>query len=358
MRNSILLFAAVFTAFSCSQKWNDLVHEEVPAEITAFGAEGQSDVKINKTKKVVTAYFPAGTDFSALTVTDFRITEGAETSRVIKAGDVLDLSDTLRITLTTYDEYLWKITAAEEKKEEPQPKDGPQVYNLTFDHWSKENNLYDPFDADATDEEKAVWGNADKLIAALGFPTMGPEYEFLAVPGEGKAALRLQTQGIEALKKLAAGSLFTGKMGNLDIWKMTAEVLWGTPFTDRPAALEGYVCYKPQPIDYAEGDHAGMKGEMDQAAVSIVLSDWEEQFVVSPPDKLLDYENDPGVIGYGRIFFDKEMTEYEKFHLDIKYRSDRTPTMITIVTTSSYLGDYFTGGSGSVVYFDEFKLVY
>ena len=79
---------------------------------------------------------------------------------------------------------------------------------------------------------------------------------------------------------------------------------------------------------------------------------------MSPPDKLLDYENDPGVIGYGRMFFDKDMTEYEIFHLDITYRSDRTPTMITIVTSSSYMGDYFTGGSGSVVYFDEFKLVY
>ena len=358
MRKPILLFAAVFAAFSCSQKWNDLVHEEVPAEILALELEGQTALAINRTKRHVTASFPEGTDFTALTVNAFRVTEGASASRGIKPGDVLDLSDTLRITLTTYDEYLWKIVAAVEKKEEPQPKDGPQLYNLTFDHWSKDNNLYDPFDADATDEEKAVWGNADKLIAALGFPTMGPEYEFLAVPGEGKAALRLQTQGIEALKKLAAGSLFTGKMGKLDIWKMTAEVLWGTPFTDRPAALEGYVCYKPKPIDYAEGDQAHMKGQMDKAAVSIVLSDWEEQFVVSPPDQLLDYENDPGVIGYGRIFFDKDMTGYEKFHLDITYRSDRTPTMITIVTTSSYLGDYFTGGSGSIIYFDEFKLLY
>ena len=32
--------------------------------------------------------------------------------------------------------------------------------------------------------------------------------------------------------------------------------------------------------------------------------------------------------------------------------------MITIVTTSSAYGDYFTGASGSVIYFDEFKLLY
>lgn len=45
-------------------------------------------------------------------------------------------------------------------------------------------------------------------------------------------------------------------------------------------------------------------------------------------------------------------------NLDIAYRNDRTPTLLTVVTSSSYLGDYFTGGSGSVVYFDEFQFIY
>lgn len=361
MRKSILLFAAVFTAFSCSQKWNDLVHEEVPAEITAFELEGQTAVQISKAKKLVTATFPEGTEFNALTVNTFKVTDGATTSRGIKPGDVLDLTDTLKITLTTYDDYLWKIVAEEEKKAEPQPKDGPQLYNFSFDHWFQEHEnikVYDPFDADATEEEKAIWGNADKLISALGFPTMSPEYEFVAVPGEGKAALRLQTQGIEAMKKLAAGSLFTGKLSKLDIFAQTAELLWGVPFTARPAALEGYVCSQPKPIDYAEGEHADKKGQLDKAVVSVILTDWEEPFLVRPPEKLVDVENDPHIIGYGRMEFGKEMTAYEKFHLDIGYRNDRIPTMLTIVTSSSYLGDYFTGGSGSVVYFDEFQFIY
>lgn len=194
--------------------------------------------------------------------------------------------------------------------------------------------------------------------AALGFPTMSPEYEFVAVPGQGKAALRLQTQGIEALKKLAAGSLFTGKLSKIDIFSQTAELLWGTPFTTRPAALEGYVCSQPKTIDYAEGIHADKKGQLDKASVTVILSDWEEPFTVSPPTTLVDVENDPHIIGYGKMTFEKEMTAYEKFHLDITYRNDRTPTMVTVVTSSSYLGDYFTGGSGSVVYFDEFQFIY
>lgn len=64
-----------------------------------------------------------------------------------------------------------------------------------------------------------------------------------------------------------------------------------------------------------------------------------------------------GGFGYGKIIFDKEMTAYEPFHLDITYRNERTPKYITIVCSSSNMGDYFTGGSGSVLYLDEFKLL-
>ena len=54
---------------------------------------------------------------------------------------------------------------------------------------------------------------------------------------------------------------------------MSAELLWGVPFEGRPASLEGYVCYQPKPIDYAEGDYAGEKGKMDKGAVVVILSD-------------------------------------------------------------------------------------
>ena len=92
--------------------------------------------------------------------------------------------------------------------------------------------------------------------------------------------------------------------------------------------------------------------------VFVLLTDWEEPFKVSPPESLVDFENDPAIIGYGKVVFDKEMDKYEKFTLNIEYRSDRTPKYVAIVTSSSALGDYFTGGTGSVLYLDEFKFLY
>ncbi len=363
MRKYFIFIAAALTAISCSQKWNDLVHEEVPADITEFSVEEQTSVQISKAKKVVSVSVPEGTDLTSLTVKTFAVTEGAQCSRTLNAGEKVNLSDTLRITLTTYDEYVWKLIADIQKPDDPEPQEGPQIYNLSFDNWSLDPQLgalgvYNPYGEDATEEEQKTWGNADKILAAFGYSTNGPERDFVAVKGEGKAALRLQTQGIEALHKLAAGSLFTGQPGDIDIMAMTAELLWGLPFTARPKALEGYYCYQPKTIDYAEEPHLDKKGQPDKGAVVVILSDWQSQFKVKPPTSLVDYDNDPSIIGYGKILFEKESSNYEKFHMDIQYRSDRTPTMITIVTSSSYLGDYFTGASGSVLYLDEFKLVY
>ena len=106
------------------------------------------------------------------------------------------------------------------------------------------------------------------------------------------------------------GTLGYGKMGSINIWTMSASLDWGIPFT------------------------------------------------VNPPESLVDYDNDEKIIGLGKLTIDKSMENYEKFNLDIKYRSDRTPKYVTIVLSSSALGDYFTGGVGSVFYLDEFKFLY
>ena len=51
------------------------------------------------------------------------------------------------------------------------------------------------------------------------------------------------------------------------------------------------------------------------------------------------------------------MPAYERFEIDIKYRdTNRKPTYILIVASSSKYGDYFTGGEGSTLYLDELEL--
>ena len=378
---------------------NDLVHEEVVAVITEFEVEGQESSTISKATRTAAVTLPAGSDLKSLKVKTFSVTEGATCEPSVTVGGTLDLSRPLTLTLTTYDPYTWTLQASvagevppansgdvsqdpstdpsgdassdPDTSDDPSEEEfvsGPQLYNMSFDHWSTgKDKIYSIeapvlYDEDATDGEKAVWGSAASSTKMLGYNSVLPETEFLAVKGDGKKALKLQTCGIEALfgaiKKLAAGSVFCGKTGNIDIAKMSAHILWGIPFTERPARLEGYYCYQPKPIDWVQAPYEDKKGTLDNGHVLVILSDWAEPFDVCPPDQLLDVENNPGIIGFGKAVFDKEMTDYEKFTIDIEYRSERIPTMVTIVCSSSALGDYFTGGAGSVLYLDELSFLY
>ena len=364
MKKLFLFVAAAAATLSCRQMANDLVHEEVPAEILAFDVQEQVSSTISRAQRTVTITVPENADMSALTLSKFAFTQDATCVPTFQVGSKINLSTPITLTLTTYDPYIWTIEAKVHKEE---PKEGLQLYNMGFDHWcvatDKYSIKYDAlFDQDATEAEKVVWASHGASTKMLGYDTVIPESEFLAVSGKGKKALKLQTRGISALfgavKKLAAGCAFVGHTGDIDLTSLSAHVFWGVPFTERPKALEGYYCYKPVPIDWVKEPYMDKKGQMDIGSVAIILSDWASPYDVCPPDKLLDVEKDPGIIGYGKAIFTKEMTAYEPFRIEINYRSDRTPKYISIVCSSSELGDSFTGGDGSVLYLDEFKLTY
>lgn len=244
---------------------------------------------------------------------------------------------------------------------DPAVADDGQLYNSGFDLWTKDGKSYECYGDGASDEQKRVWGSANESTAKMGKNTCVPENDFLAVYGEGKHAVMLKTQLINALivKKLAAGSIFTGQMGSVNLTKLTASIKWGVPFSLRPKTLEGYACYQPVNIDVVKPPYENKKGELDSGHVMILLTDWDGQFTVDPGDnKFVDIDNDPCIIGYGKFTFDHTMEDYEKFTIEIDYRNDRTPRYVVIAASSSAFGDYFTGGNGSTLYIDEFRFTY
>lgn len=259
----------------------------------------------------------------------------------------------------------WRFDFAHKDKE--QVTDGSavtadgQLYNMSFDLWSKVNSNEVCYGPDATPDQQMVWGSANASTSSFGKPTCISDSVFVAVEGEGKRAVMLKTQLINAVivKKLAAGSMFTGQMGSTNYSKMTATLKWGIPFTLRPKALEGYACYKPEKINVANSPYTDRKGTLDTGHVFVLLTAWDKQFTVDPAtDTFVDIDNDPDIIGYGKVVFDHTMTGYEKFTMTIDYRDERTPRYVVIVASSSALGDYFTGGEGSTLYLDEFRFLY
>lgn len=245
--------------------------------------------------------------------------------------------------------------------EMPITTSGGQLYNMSFDEWSKDGSYEYCYASDATDAEKRVWASPNSTTAFMGKPTCIPERDFVAVSGPGNTAVKLQTQMVNTLlaKKLASGCIFTGQMGSINISKMNASLKWGVPFSLRPKTLEGFACYKPVAISNANKPYEDRLGQTDNGHIFVILSDWTEQFTVDPAeDMFVDPENDPAIIGYGKVTFDHVMTGYEKFSLNIEYRSNRIPKYLVIVASSSALGDYFTGGDGSTLFLDELSFTY
>lgn len=381
MKKSLILLTLALTA--CSQQWNDLVHSEVVAVFLEFEIEGQLESTILRSPRTVDVLMPPDTDPSALKVSVFKVTEGTKLNPEIAVGTVLDLSKPLEVVLSTYDPYKWTISAAvKERKRRPDEvsdtvdmgplegltNHGPQIYNLNLDSWCKlrdaEGNIFEfvdyPYAEDDSEEEKAVWSTNDEYIGLLlGTSIVTAEHSFLAVTGEGKAAAKLETLAIESMDgQMANGCLFTGK-ALVDFLHVLPPIQaeWGTPFTARPAALEGYACYKPKTIVGAQEPFEAEEGKLDKGSLLLLLTAWNAPLSVTPPETQVDFDKD--VIGYGKITFTEASSEYVKFQVPIKYLKEGfTPTYITIIATSSAYGDYHTGAPGSILYLDELELKY
>ncbi len=272
------------------------------------------------------------------------------------------------VLLLSCDEWKDDLVRADEiESGKNKPAPGPsvveegQLYNMSLDGWSKKGGVNVCYGADANDQDRMVWGSANEATVMLNVQNCLPESVKVAVPGKGKQAAKIQSRYINALvvKKFAAGSLFTGQMDEINILKGNASLKWGVPFTKRPKSLEGYACYQPVAISHAKAPYEGKVGQMDTGVIYVVLGDWTGQVTVDPAESMfLDVENDPAIIGYGIVSYNSHMDDYEKFTIDIDYRSDRTPTQAIIVASSSELGDYFTGGDGSTLYLDELRFIY
>lgn len=390
IKSAIAALSVLVAAAGCTIK-NDMMLPTDPAGFESFEIKDQISSSINTQKRLITVTMAHDTTLNALTVSKISYNEATRLSDDLPMeGTVLDLSDTLRITLTAYREFEWKLIAKNAPAPLPDPEPGPtpdptpdpeptgaQLYNMSFDFWTMSGKGWYPYGAEASDEEKSIWATSNKGTAeTLGRNATTPETSFLALSGDGKQAAKLTSQTINVVitKKFAAGNLFTGEFCGLK-GLSGADLAWGVPFTDRPKSLHGHYCYQPATIDMTDSAHSSLKGQGDSGHILVILADWDKDnrwegygegaiddqgrfHVINSDNQFVDIDNDPAIIGYGSMVFDRHMDAYEEFSIPIEYRNSRTPKVVVIVAASSRYGDYFTGGSGTALYLDEFEFKY
>ena len=165
--------------------------------------------------------------------------------------------------------------------------------------------------------------------------------------------------GIGALGKLAAGNLFVGSY--VRTVGTNGVLSFGRTFKERPTGLKGMFKYHSATIDRASDEFRQLAGRPDTCIVWVALIDTDEPLEIrtAPNDRQLFDPAADYVVAYGRMQSGESVENWTPFIFNLEYKStSRVPKYILITCSASKYGDYFTGGSGSVLTLDDFELTY
>lgn len=237
--------------------------------------------------------------------------------------------------------------------------------NMGFEDWHKsEKSVICPWAKDGS----VFWDTGNRGSAIVGEKNVTTNVPDIRPGSTGKYAACLSSQNILGVK-FAAGNLFVGEYKDTE---GTNGILgFGREFASYPTALKGWFKYQTAPIKFVSKGYEHLKNEPDTCIVWVALGDWEltqnaetgqKTAVEIRTDnnnngKYFD-KNDPHVIAYGEMTCGEDVNEYKSFEVKLDYRAtNRVPTSLLIVCSASKYGDYFTGGE-SVMWIDDFSLVY
>lgn len=233
-----------------------------------------------------------------------------------------------------------------------------ELPNGDFEEWTTSEGIIYP----GSNTSSLFWDTSNKGASTLSAnnPTSNTANPIVS----GKSAAQLKS--MEVLSVLAAASLYTGSFGSVDIWSMSATVNFGRSFTSRPVALHGYYKYTPANVKVGGSlppNATVSEGSPDQCSIYIALS--KKTYAINNKDEgtFINFESDNNIIAYGELPSGAATSGsgYSEFTIPLKYKESQfteEPLYIIVVCSSSKYGDYMTGGVGSTLLVDDFKLIY
>lgn len=275
--------------------------------------------------------------------------------------------------LTPNTSYQYRLIYGDEQFISPtytfKTENNAALHNGNFDLWTTGSSdgaktIY-PGSSEEAGNKTCFWntsnpGTSQGLGATGGAvnPTTG-----VSSPVNTSGGQAAQLKSTNKLSVFAAASLYTGSF--LGLSGMSANMEFGKPFTSRPISLHGYYKYTPQVINHLDRKPEGVEiikdQTMDQCAIFIALATKSFTFNNKNEEEYIDYINDPAIIAYGELPSGGATSGegYTEFTIPLKYKDQTTkPTHIIIVCSASKYGDYMTGGDNSLLYVDDFELIY
>ena len=215
----------------------------------------------------------------------------------------------------------------------------------------------------AGDKSASFWGSGNEGAATANMTLTDKSTDMLH---GGAYSARLESK--EALGVLAAGNIFVGEYVKTDGTNGVLSV--GRPYNgSHPEMLKVRANYRPgSGVKVKSGNEefvpAGFDGGNDHGQIYVALTTAPIEIRTNPKNRKLFSKDDSEVLAYGEVTWtaafgpDGSLQEVE-IPLEYNNRASSTrPTHLVIVVSASKYGDYFSGASGSVMYLDDFELVY
>ena len=208
--------------------------------------------------------------------------------------------------------------------------------------------------------ERTFWDSGNHGSATMSV-TLTQGSEDMKHSGSKSARLRSQYVGLGVIGKFAAGNLFAGTYVKTDGTDGVLE--FGRPYNgSHPDKLRLYVNYRPGTVE--KGGDKIANGSEDEGQIYVALTTAPVEVRTKKSTQKLFDPNGDEVIAYGQYSFEGAYGpdgQLQMLEIPIEYYSKARnvkPTHLVIVCSASKYGDFFQGGEGSLMYLDDFELVY
>ena len=233
-----------------------------------------------------------------------------------------------------------------------------EIPNASMENWStlsSNNKIWIP----ASGGTRYFWdtGNHGAVIANVVLTQASTSMKHSGTYGAELHTLKATVLGIG---KLAAGNLFIGEFVKTS--GTNGVIDFGKPYdSSHPDALKLWVNYRPAPVSEAKGHLS--KGENDHGQIYVAFTTDIIRVDTGNTSTLFN-KDDARVLAYGDVTFkdnygDEGTLKEVVINIDWKDSAKTTrPQYMIVVCSASKYGDYFEGGAGSLMYVDDFELVY
>ncbi len=169
----------------------------------------------------------------------------------------------------------------------------------------------------------------------------------------------------KALITLAAGNIFLGDYAGTEGTNGILNL--GRPYNgSHPSKVRVWANYRPGTVDVRNNNCPAelVSGQLDHGQIYVALTTGPVQ--VRTKDKSTLFNGDADyIIAYGQVTWAGEnfgsdgQLNLLEIPLEYKERANtQLPTHLVIVAAASKFGDYFSGSTSSVMYVDDFELIY